>query len=796
MKFGRVIERASHSASTRSPPVTTPASCRRRTAPRSRAASTPPRTSRTCCTCSGRASSRVRCLPIGEMTKAEVRERAHALGPPHGGEGARAWTCASSRAAAGRVPRARIRRRPGVIVDAAGAAVGAHDGVDAVHDRAAPRHGCRAGRAPLRRRHRRRRRQRSPSARVSAPARSRAVARRRRSSRPPPRRSARADRARTASRSRPGSRATRCCSTRRSRAWRPARWSRATTATSCSAAASPAEPARTTIQPTAMRRAPASRTSASVRTCDTSAIPASTASCRGGPGGAANDCGSCAARCATCRPGCRAGGRARRARERGVGSAARRRWITLPPHEHRVGERERVDDDEAGGNEHEPPHRQRVQRAGQQRGNREAHDRRAPPRRRSARSRAAAVRCSRRRRSAAPRAGPGRGTATAGCAAGSGCSSPYASAFAVACATGADEREHRGDDARRSARAPRRHRRSLRSTTIARTHGHGRDDRAMRQPPRPGREQARPSRSTHAAHNSTAATTPGPVDQPSSASANAAPAATGSSTHVDARTTTSPPCAPLRSSCSRSPILRTFMPDTVFVARNGHRDRQPAAPGRGRAAAALVLRCLPELPAAPQLPMRTPLEGCRRPVDRVRSTACTSRTTARSRWSRRSTRSRRHRSNVRCARARRPAHFPRRGRRAPEAAQAGEGAVRRAPHARRGAGGGGRSRRRRVRARRPRGAARGRWRSKRSSPRAFPVRRSSSASTSPRSSAGTRAPPRSTVSSRPTSSRRRWPRPRASPASTCADGATCGSRSTPDPASCTSTSARSTSTTP
>src|SRR5258708_30311173 len=27
------------------------------------------------------------------------------------------------------------------------------------------------------------------------------------------------------------------------------------------------------------------------------------------------------------------------------------------------------------------------------------------------------------------------------------------------------------------------------------------------------------------------------------------------------------------------------------------------------AAAALVLRCLPELPAAPQLPMRTPLEG-------------------------------------------------------------------------------------------------------------------------------------------------------------------------------------------
>lgn len=50
------------------------------------------------------------------------------------------------------------------------------------------------------------------------------------------------------------------------------------------------------------------------------------------------------------------------------------------------------------------------------------------------------------------------------------------------------------------------------------------------------------------------------------------------------------------------------MPDTVFVP--GMATALGSLPHRDAgAAAALVLRCLPELPAAPQLPMRTPLEG-------------------------------------------------------------------------------------------------------------------------------------------------------------------------------------------
>jgi hypothetical protein len=50
------------------------------------------------------------------------------------------------------------------------------------------------------------------------------------------------------------------------------------------------------------------------------------------------------------------------------------------------------------------------------------------------------------------------------------------------------------------------------------------------------------------------------------------------------------------------------MPDSVFVP--GMATAIGSLPHRDAgAAAALVLRCLPELPAAPQLPMRTPLEG-------------------------------------------------------------------------------------------------------------------------------------------------------------------------------------------
>ena len=50
------------------------------------------------------------------------------------------------------------------------------------------------------------------------------------------------------------------------------------------------------------------------------------------------------------------------------------------------------------------------------------------------------------------------------------------------------------------------------------------------------------------------------------------------------------------------------MPDTVFVP--GMATAIGSLPHHDAgAAAALVLRCVPELPAAPQLPMRSPLEG-------------------------------------------------------------------------------------------------------------------------------------------------------------------------------------------
>ena len=68
-------------------------------------------------------------------------------------------------------------------------------------------------------------------------------------------------------------------------------------------------------------------------------------------------------------------------------------------------------------------------------------------------------------------------------------------------------------------------------------------------------------------------------------------------------------------------------------------------------------------------------------------------------------------------------------------------------------------------------------------------------STSPRSCAGATPTGRSTARSRSTCSRPRSPRRTRSSACTCADAATCASRSTPVPTSCTSTSARSISTT-
>src|SRR6185369_6618086 len=71
-------------------------------------------------------------------------------------------------------------------------------------------------------------------------------------------------------------------------------------------------------------------------------------------------------------------------------------------------------------------------------------------------------------------------------------------------------------------------------------------------------------------------------------------------------------CTPLRRVCRRRPILRIFMSEALLGGAIGagtataigslpHRD--------AHAAAALTLRCLPELPAAPQLPLRSKREG-------------------------------------------------------------------------------------------------------------------------------------------------------------------------------------------
>jgi|tagenome__1003787_1003787.scaffolds.fasta_scaffold20987098_2 tRNA-specific 2-thiouridylase len=69
-------------------------------------------------------------LPIGEMTKAEVRERAHALGLRTAAKRESMDVCFITRGGRRAFLGDRIGRRPGAIVDGAGETVGAHDGVD------------------------------------------------------------------------------------------------------------------------------------------------------------------------------------------------------------------------------------------------------------------------------------------------------------------------------------------------------------------------------------------------------------------------------------------------------------------------------------------------------------------------------------------------------------------------------------------------------------------------------------------------------------------------------------------
>jgi tRNA-specific 2-thiouridylase len=70
-------------------------------------------------------------LPVGEMTKADVRERARALGLRTAEKRESMDVCFIARGARDVFLGARIPRRTGRIVDLGGAQVGAHDGVDA-----------------------------------------------------------------------------------------------------------------------------------------------------------------------------------------------------------------------------------------------------------------------------------------------------------------------------------------------------------------------------------------------------------------------------------------------------------------------------------------------------------------------------------------------------------------------------------------------------------------------------------------------------------------------------------------
>jgi tRNA-specific 2-thiouridylase len=69
-------------------------------------------------------------LPVGELTKAEVRDRARDLGLRTADKRESMDVCFITRGGREAFLGARIERRPGTIVDEHGAVVGAHDGVD------------------------------------------------------------------------------------------------------------------------------------------------------------------------------------------------------------------------------------------------------------------------------------------------------------------------------------------------------------------------------------------------------------------------------------------------------------------------------------------------------------------------------------------------------------------------------------------------------------------------------------------------------------------------------------------
>ena len=134
----------------------------------------------------------------------------------------------------------------------------------------------------------------------------------------------------------------------------------------------------------------------------------------------------------------------------------------------------------------------------------------------------------------------------------------------------------------------------------------GRDDPQRGETPRPRRGNTT-SPIAHADHKNTAATH-ADSDQLASASPSAPPADTGSNTHARRASHNEGNAFLASFDGGRSSYPTRLMPDKVLVSgiatAIGSLPHHDAA-----AAAALVLRCIPELPAAPELPMRTPLEG-------------------------------------------------------------------------------------------------------------------------------------------------------------------------------------------
>ena len=237
MKFGRVLERAGSSATTRSRPGITRASSTPPAGSQSRAARDPAKDQSYVLYMLGRHELARTLLPVGELTKADVRAHARELGLRTAAKAESMDVCFITKGGRESFLGARIARRPGAIVDTRVAGRRRARRHRRVHDRAAARARVAVGDAPLRHRHRPRTATvtigSAPTCCATASTSTRSWA-----AGVPADGMCSASGAPTATRCRAARRAPGRGSTSRRRGSRRAKWSRATTATSCSAAGS------------------------------------------------------------------------------------------------------------------------------------------------------------------------------------------------------------------------------------------------------------------------------------------------------------------------------------------------------------------------------------------------------------------------------------------------------------------------------------------------------------------------------------------------------------------------------